>query len=92
MSGFKGTEGRWAVVDGLSAGKQVISESAPKVRRNIASCGGPKREHNAALIAAAPELLEALLLFTSKTEQGFVMNQSDIDKCKAAIAKALGNH
>lgn len=45
---------------------------------------------NQQLIAAAPELLEALQLFTSKTEHGFVMNQSDIDKCKAAIAKALG--
>lgn len=86
MGDFKGTEGKWTVVDGSSAGKQVISESAPKVRRNVASCGGPKREHNAAIIAAAPDLLEVL--------QGALLAQIlpeyHAEKARAAIDKALG--
>jgi len=88
MGDFKGTEGKWTVVDGSSAGKQVISESAPKVRRNVASCGGPKREHNAAIIAAAPDLLEVL--------QGALLAQIlpeyHAEKARAAIDKALGSN
>lgn len=92
MSGFKGTEGRWAVVDGLSAGKQVISESAPKVRRNVASCGGPKREHNAAIIAAAPELLEALQRLVKAVNYGTGDELLAAEElAEVAMEKALGN-
>lgn len=98
MIGFQGTEGKWTVVDGSSAGKQVISESAPKVRRNIASCGGQKREQNANLIAAAPELLEALKEMLEAYDDG-VGEEDEAGKpweyemwqrAYAAVHKALG--
>lgn len=88
MREFKGTEGPWVVVDGSSAGKQVISERAPKTRRNIASCGGQRREENANLIAAAPELLEALIKLADVVD-GMVHGPST-EQATAAIVKALG--
>lgn len=60
MKEFKGTEGDWEVVEGGSAGFAVVSKSAPRVRRNIAACGGQRRKENATLIAAAPRVLKAL--------------------------------
>ena len=100
MSDFQGTEGKWTVIDGSASGKQVVSESAPKVRRNIASCGGQRREQNANLIAAAPELLEALRGVMSmfpvieddaSGRAGFTAEARDkLNAARAAIAKALG--
>lgn len=91
MEGFKGTEGKWKVIDGKSSGKQVVSDSAPKNRMTVASCGGQRREENANLIAAAPELLQALQ--TVKQEVGhFLMHQAPelLSEIDTAIAKALG--
>lgn len=93
MSEFKGTEGKWIVIDGKASGKQVVSESAPKNRMIVASCGGQRREENASLIAAAPELLEALQCAVSHVRE---RAKSDahafgvLQACNAAIAKALG--
>lgn len=54
------TKGPWAAQDGLSAGREVIAIGATnKLKRRVASCGGPDRDANALLIAAAPDLLEA---------------------------------
>ena len=50
------------------------------------------REHNARLIAAAPELLEALQAMTTEFDSGDV-NDGEwvaIQKARAAIAKATG--
>lgn len=82
MSGFKGKPGPWHW-----EGKVLCNDE-----HIVGGDGWTFNDADKRLIAAAPELLETILLFTSKTEQGFVMNQSDIDKCKAAIAKALGNN
>lgn len=86
MEGFKGTEGKWKVIDGKSSGKQVVSDSAPKNRMTVASCGGQRREENASLIAAAPELLEALqsLLETQ------ILPDFHAEKFRRVVAKALG--
>lgn len=54
------TPGEWASAEGTTTGRIVIAPGEPKVRRNVAACGGPNREANARLIAAAPDLLEAL--------------------------------
>lgn len=84
---FKGTEGKWAVIDGKASGKQVISESAPKNRMTVASCGGQRREENANLIAAAPELLKALQAVVRVADRA----TDEFDMARAAIAKALGH-
>lgn len=89
---FKGTEGKWTVIDGKASGKQVISESAPKNRMTVASCGGQRREENANLIAAAPELLEALQAMLNKAYKQNWNDQypDELDAAQSAIAKALG--
>lgn len=96
---FKGTEGKWTVIDGKASGKQVISESAPKNRMIVASCGGQRREENANLIAAAPELLDALQKIVAMNEQYCLDKYGDSSKAdtmacvttaRAAISKALG--
>lgn len=86
MEGFKGTEGKWKVIDGKSSGKQVVSDSAPKNRMTVASCGGQRREENASLIAAAPELLEALQAVVAVADRA----TDEFDMARAAIKKALG--
>lgn len=95
---FKGTEGKWTVIDGKSSGKQVISESAPKNRMNIASCGGQRRVENAYLIAAAPELLEACLRIQAQFRQAGIESKAgslnpvedNAAQIDAVIFKALG--
>lgn len=98
MSEFNGTEGKWKVIEGKSSGKQVISESAPKTRMNVASCGGQRRDENANLIAAAPELLEACLRMRNQIyAAGYEAEAGSMNptKCllaqvEVAITKALG--
>lgn len=58
MTGF--TKGPWTSGVGTSTGMVVRANHEPKVRRNVASCGGMNREANANLIAAAPDMYEAL--------------------------------
>lgn len=93
MSEFKGTEGNWVVKPGSVSGFVVESDSAPKVRKNVASCGGQRREENARLIAAAPELLESLQCAIHHVRE---KAKSDahafgvLQACNSAIAKALG--
>ena len=92
MGDFKGTEGTWVVKKGSASGFVVESDSAPKVRKNVASCGGQRREENARLIAAAPELLEALQesMRIWENHKPDVSEASILLDCRAAIAKALG--
>jgi len=56
MIKFKHTPGPWEV--NIYNGHHVIS---PKNGRTIASCNIPNHKANAHLIAAAPEMLEALI-------------------------------
>lgn len=86
MSEFKGTEGCWVVKKGSVSGFVVESDSAPKVRKNVASCGGQCREENARLIAAAHELLGALQIICSFDD----ISEFQRDIALSAIAKALG--
>lgn len=91
MSEFKGTEGSWIVKKGSVSGFVVESDSAPKVRKNVASCGGQRREENARLIAAAPEMLRTLKSVKDEIGQ-FLMHQNPelLSEIDFAIAKALG--
>lgn len=92
MSAHKHTPGPWH-----STGRYVGSGHA---KMNICECSdnsgcwsnAPEAVANARLIAAAPELLEALLAMTELVEwakQCFVF-EADTDRAKSAIAKATG--
>ena len=55
------TPGPWVSGDGMTTGRLVSAPNVTaKARRNVAHVGGPDREANARLIAAAPDLLDAL--------------------------------
>lgn len=55
------TEGPWADEVGTTSGRVVVSPTAPKVRRNVASVGGQARDANARFIAFARNNAPALL-------------------------------
>lgn len=94
MKGFKGTPGPWAVVgaccDGVGA--DFDSGGHKSVCQRPARTGGKLTDEynaNMHLIAAAPELLEALemlVVFTTPTKR----NAAALSKAYAAIAKAIG--
>ncbi|MEH3121139.1 MAG: hypothetical protein PGN16_04030 [Sphingomonas phyllosphaerae] len=94
------TPGPWIDSDGTTTGRVVTAPGQPKVRRNVAVCGGPNRVANARLIAAAPDLLEAVAAFIAYDEgdddapDAGVRMMIDYDHAltlaRAAIAKARG--
>jgi hypothetical protein len=97
MSEFKGTPGPWfysgkheecqARYVGTSTERDPLNEVA------VLFTGGPEeRQANANLIAAAPELLEALQESMKIWESSplDVSEASILLDCRAAIAKALG--
>lgn len=94
------TPGPWKLVPKFHA--SVESSTG----RHVANCGGyttnmdqgehmNENEANARLIAAAPDLLEALeaLLETAKEDRPYAHTDtgSEVFKAQAAIAKATGN-
>lgn len=85
MENFKGTPGPWSVNHHYN---WIESENADKV-----VIGGSQGfgDNDANLIAAAPELLEALKLIISYHDDGnCVLHKEDVSMAKAAIKKALG--
>lgn len=95
MNEFKGTPGPWEVEDNghfydINAVRGTVGNVCSS--RSWFDNGehrGPVAMANAQLIAAAPELLEALemlVVFTTPTKR----NAAALSKAHAAIAKALG--
>ncbi len=96
------TPGPWLAVDGSTTGRAVIAPEQPKVRRNVAAVGGQNREANARLIAAAPDLFNALAAALDEIDQEIEQRKfggndeywaslQDISNAgRAAIAKARG--
>ena len=90
----KHTPGPWVVVGRLT--KYVEARLVGRLIQEVAACGptmadegyGQQQEANARLIAAAPDLLEALkrCKFDSLN-----MTLEDREFCRAAIAKATGD-
>ncbi|ELV5637075.1 hypothetical protein SHG54_002611 [Salmonella enterica] len=90
MKKFKGTPGPWSGKDvricrqdraGLQLGFIMIHDE-----NRVAEC-----EANAHLIAAAPELLEALQLLLNSWSNGSSKDISNAErKARSAISKALG--
>lgn len=107
MSEFKGTPGPWRVIAG--SGK-IVEQYYPAIDMPGVQIGSassyPNSGHfpsdeaglaNAHLIAAAPELLEALQslkceLILSDVDMGYIEShfRPSLDKATAAIQKALG--
>ena len=56
----------------------------------VASVSQSNREANARLIAAAPELLEALRVLEAALIRDMGAGYSGVARCQAAIAKAAG--
>ncbi|EBO0868539.1 hypothetical protein DQ487_10500 [Salmonella enterica] len=89
MSEFKGTPGPWFIADDALGNMThiVLSKQYPFEMMS---------EENLALIAAAPELLEALQDFMAESAGNTKSCGHDFecicrfDKARAAIAKALG--
>ncbi len=80
---------------------EVLAPNAPKTMRRVARLGGPNREANAMLFAAAPDMLAALRraerFITNGIELGYIRIPSMPDPAvetpgiiRAAIAKAEG--
>jgi hypothetical protein len=86
MSEFKGKKGPWSWVGGVLCNESYI----------VGRFESPPSSEDKALIAAAPELLEALQWAMRKIgsyTQRTSSNQTycdQVDKANAAIAKALG--
>ncbi|MEY0557596.1 hypothetical protein WOB53_02825 [Providencia rettgeri] len=94
---FKGTPAPWIIIDGDDYFNITAksTESSPNYMPLLDSdsIGMIEMRANAHLIAAAPELLEALIELTESAKEaidGLGDLADAIDTAKAAIAKALG--
>ena len=94
---FKGTPAPWIIIDGDDyfniTAKSTESSQNYMPLLDSDSIGMIEMRANAHLIAAAPELLEALIELTESAKEAIdgLGDLSDaIDTAKAAISKALG--
>ncbi|EOW9134657.1 hypothetical protein ACQWPW_002847 [Cronobacter sakazakii] len=89
MKEFKGTPGPWHVTRG-----DVLDRNGRMVASVEGFCPGENEDYDADLIAAAPELLEALQLSVKAMQEGRLVSYPEwygvINKARAAIAKAIG--
>ena len=91
MSEFKGTPGPWTVNLENPRWQIVTDRAISGLRLPVAICNSSllnDDEANAALIAAAPELLEAL--GRCYEERGMFVHAEYAELAHAAIVKALG--
>ena len=94
MSDF--TPGPWAVVGNRT--KYVEARLISGLIQEVAACGptaadkgyGPQQEANARLIAAAPDLLEALIELADCGAEAWGEDRPCVKWARAAIAKATG--
>ena len=97
MEEFKGTQGKWEVVNGDDNSPDVISDIGVEIAFTPTySSDKTEQWHNAKLIAASPELLAALqqLLEIYDDHSGKVWTTSSkrraLDNAHSAINKVLG--
>ena len=92
----KHTPGPWAVVGNRT--KYVEARLISGLIQEVAACGptaadkgyGPQQEANARLIAAAPDLLEALIELADCGAEAWGEDRPCVKWARAAIAKATG--
>lgn len=97
MSEAKHTPGPWKTFDDPKSnyGVQVNADNAVKAKKVVCRVGGPDRDANARLIAAAPDMLAALkegaqcLEDVARDEGGWAWEEV-LDGMRTAIAKATG--
>lgn len=90
MSKFKGTPGPWRVArqnGSPTTGEWMIAGAKPGYLAEVRDCGGGFAAANARLIAAAPELLDALMELADWYREHTGLPPT---AANAAIAKALG--
>lgn len=90
----KFTPGPWMVLPSVQDGQFcILTEHGPRkdIARTYGFPGDP-REANARLIAAAPELLEALQALVQRCEFDGIPNDSlpAVEAARGAVARALG--
>lgn len=85
----KHTAGPWRYLQGRVAGEFVVTrDTHPDLSIMITSC--IDTEADARLIAAGPELLEALELAVKQNQNDMLLTGEELRQCEAAIAKARG--
>jgi hypothetical protein len=89
------TPGPWSVTDGHYPSFKQISGPSFKISvvmwaTDLTEDDYRKRDADLHLIAAAPELLEALKLAVRQNSHDMVMTGEELRKCEAAISKATG--
>lgn len=77
----------WIAREGTTTGAEVMARTPRGREYVVARCAGKDREANARLIAAAPDLLEALRDAVSQIEA--LCSELDVpDSCRAALSRA----
>ena len=84
----KHTPGPWRI-EGTNSGL-FIAGAKPGYLAEMRDCGSGDVAANARLIAAAPDLLDALALLVAGIENGVSDSFIPLVKARAAIAKATG--
>lgn len=92
--GTKHTPGPWRYCKengSPTTGQHMIAGGKPGYLAEVRDCGSGDVEANARLIAAAPELLEALEFLVGCVSHGYTNDDAKaISNARAAIAKATG--
>ena len=88
------TSGPWICHSGMVWKQDGTEDGIPIARmdRNTSRTIPTERDKNARLIAAAPDLLEALrfMVNAAKTETGMDIYKAHIEQAENAIRKAIG--
>jgi len=96
MSETKFTPGPWKVEIGNNCAFAIFAKSKRGLSKRVGMVGGffrDQRQQNADLIAAAPELFEALAGLLSAEERKtpeYRLPEPLLDEARAALAKARG--
>jgi hypothetical protein len=90
---FKGTQGEWSVKQELGYDCDVIYEGGEICWLGLSDVSDEEKLPNAQLIAAAPELLKALIKsVVSMKLVDEIKFKEEINQAEKAINKALGNN
>jgi hypothetical protein len=84
------TPGPWKIGTPPPNGEQTIGTQQGLMVAVATTGANTPTEANARLIAAAPELFEALQLAVRQNSHDMLMTGEELRKCEAAIAQATG--